>query len=185
MNLRDKLICLMGCLWLGCGLAQAQEQQRQAQTSASTPAKVEIVLQISPGKVLRLSGMAVFTPAQIRADDTLTGKLTFELPANSRQLLARDTQQPMTEIPEQLTVNEVVAHFEKQPTCPELRFEFAKTKLSLAGVQGQTEPFTVVISETEQALSRLLCWCARSISRGQGRCPYNAINKVLQGEKIE
>lgn len=161
--------------------AFAQEKVRKTET-LSTPSKL-ILAQINSTEI---KGTAVFTLAAANYDYTLTGNLVYALPDAERQKLAQALNKPLTEIPTNLTANNLVARFDKNTHCPDIRLDLDALDLELSGTKLHLNRFVLSLPETPQKLSRALCiWTDRTNKGVTNKGIVQFINLLLKGEEDE
>jgi hypothetical protein len=174
-----RVVALFVCL---CSLsAFAQEKVRKTETISTTG-------QLIPAKLntTAIKGTAVFTLASANNDGTLTGNLVYTLPELERQKIAQALSKPITEIPANLTANNLSAKFEKNAHCPDIRLEFAALDLELSGTKFHLNRFVLRFPETPRKLSRALCiWTDRANKGVTNKGIVQYINLLLKGEADE
>ncbi len=176
MNFR---ILFFACCLFVTGFAQDKIKHTETLSTAS-----KIV--IAQAEKLEMKGSAVFTLASANQDGTLIGNLVYALPETERTKIAQAFNQPITNIPANLTTNNVVAKFVKSAHCPEIILEIGELDLEISGSKLHLNHFVVTLVETQSKLARALCIWTDRINKGitnKGVVQY--INLLLKGEEEE
>jgi hypothetical protein len=161
--------------------AFAQEKVRKTETISTTSK-----LLLAKFNATEIKGTAIYTLAIVNNDGTLTGNLVYTLPEAERQKLAQALRKPLTEIPANLTANNLLAKFAHHTHCPDIRLEFAALEWELLGTKLHLNRFVLSFAETPGKLSRALCIWTERRNKGvanQGIVRY--INFLLKGEEDE
>jgi hypothetical protein len=161
--------------------AFAQEKARKTETISTTSKLI-----LAQFNATEIKGTTVFTLASANNDGTLTGNLVYTLPELERQKIAQALSKPITEIPANLTANNLSAKFEKNAHCPDIRLEFAALDLELSGAKFHLNRFVLSFAETPSKLSRALCiWTDRANKGVTNKGIIQYINLLLKGEEDE
>jgi hypothetical protein len=169
-------------LLIGVTTASAQEQEKKPESISTEPKLLVVELKTADGKTVKISGEAVFTLEAANSDDTMSGKLSYAISTDSRREIARVMNKPLEEIPKSVTVNDVIAGFVRNASCPDLQVESSAREIEIAGAKARLDRFTLMFRETSQDLSQLLCVWARRINSGRYHRTPAAINRRLSGE---
>ena len=162
----------------------SQAQTRPPQVFTTPPKTVSVFLKQENKPDLEIRGKAAFTLTAAHDDDTLTGTFIYALPDDARQAIAKLANQPLSEIPAQLTKAEVKATFQKGSSCPWLRWEMNPETLAINGIQLRLKPVVLDVPDTRDYLSGLICHWARQFNvNRQRRGIVAAINRALNGEE--
>ncbi|MBL8206153.1 MAG: hypothetical protein JNM09_18100 [Blastocatellia bacterium] len=180
-----RFVVLFACLFAPLSLVNAQEKVRKTETISTigklTPSKLKTTEGLS-----EIKGIAVFTLASANNDGTLTGNLVYTLPELERQKIAQALNKPVTEIPANLTTNNLIAKFAKNTHCPDIHLEFAELDLELSGTRLHLNRFVLDLAETPSKLSRALCiWTDRTNKGVTNAGIVQYINLLLKGEEDE
>lgn len=159
--------------------AIAQEKVRKTETISTTSKLI-----LAKFDTTEIKGTAVYTLASANDDGTLIGNLVYTLPELERQNIAKALNKSLTEIPANITANNLSAKFVKSTHCPDIRLEFAELDLELSGTKLHLNRFVLGLMETPSKLSRALCIWTNRTNRGvtnKGIVKY--INLLLKGEE--
>ncbi len=149
-------------------------------TISTEPGLVIAKLRPGEGQEFEVRGNAVFTLIEANSDGTMTGILVYEFNAEARRKMAETTRKPLAEIPANSTINNVIANFERNPVCPDIRLEFSPFETRVGGITLRSEKFILNLRESSGVLSKIICRWARTISSGRSHPPIRAINAVLR-----
>ena len=174
MNFRALLLV---CFFLIPGFAQDKVKRTETLSTAS-----KIV--VAQAEKLEIKGSAVFTLVSANQNGTLIGNLVYTLPEAERTKIAQAINQPIANIPANLTSNNITAKFGKSAHCPEMILEIRDLDIELSGTKFHLNHFVVTLVETQSKLSRALCIWTDRINKGitnKGVVQY--INLLLKGEE--
>lgn len=164
--------------WLG------QAQTRQPIVFTTPPKAMSVFLEQPDKTVLEIRGKAALTVTAANNDDTITGTFVYALPDEARQTLAKLANQPLSSIPALLAKKEVKATFQKDSSCPWLRWAMNPETLEINGIRLRIKPVMLDVPETRDYLGQLFCHWARQINvNRQRRGIIAAINRALTGEE--
>jgi hypothetical protein len=158
-------------------------QTRPPITYTTPPKAISAFLEQSDKPALEIRGKAALLVTTANSDDTITGTFVYALPDEARQTLARLAHQPLSNIPTLLAKKEVKATFQKESSCPWLRWEMNPEALEINGIRLRIKPVVLDVPETRDYLGQLFCHWARQINvNRQRRGIIAAINRALIGE---
>jgi len=161
----------------------AQEPEKKLESISTEPKSVSAMLKTDNGKNIEIVGTVIFTLVEVNSDETLAGNLVYALADAARRKIAKVADRPLSEIPVSLTINNVIAGFEKDTKCPDLRIGFMPMDREVAGGRISLHRLDLAIRESQRELSKLLCWYARPLREKGGL--FRKINRILKGEKEE
>lgn len=158
-------------------------QSRRPVVFATSPQTLAFVLDNQPHTRSDLQAIATFSISSANLNDTLAGSLTFTLSDKTRANIALASDKPVGAIPSTLVAKEITARFRKGATCPALRIEMEPVNLAIEGIQLRFSQFTLVIKESKDDISQLLCFWTKQINAsGHRRGIISRINRLLAGE---
>lgn len=174
---------LLFLLLLPAGLGSSA-QTRQPITYTTPPKAVSVFLEQSDKPALEIRGKAALTVTAANSDDTITGTFVYALSDEARQTISKLANQPLSSIPTLLAKKEVKVTFQKDSSCPWLRWEMNPAALEINGIRLSIKPVVLDVPETRDYLGQLFCHWARQINvNRQRRGIIAAINRALTGEE--
>lgn len=161
-----------------------QEQgQKQGQKQGLTASAASFVgsLEDDPDRGTRITGRAVLIITAVREDDTMTGRIQFQLDEATRELLARQDKTAQESIPAIVTIDPVSLVFRKGTSCPDIRIEAKNLRMKTGPQMIRINDLTFRLIETPDPLIQLFCALARQINVDRHRHGIiRAINRTLE-----
>ena len=170
-------------LLIGVTTAVAQERKKKPESISTEPKLATATIKMGDGATIEINGTITFRLAEVNSDDSLTGHLEYTIADDSRKEVAKAVGKPVSEIPASLAIKNVVIFFERDAKCPDLRINLLSLDREIALGRMRFNRLDLTIRESQQELSKLLCWYARPHREKGG--VYRKINRILKGEKEE
>jgi hypothetical protein len=181
-----KAVCLSLILSLAPAAAQGPPQTaRKPQTITTAARTVKAALPTAGRAGRKVEALAAFVVTEARPDDTVTGTLVFNLPEESRRLIAEGAGKQLPDIPPSVAEPGLTVAFEKGAACPEIALEIPAREVGAGGVALKFDRFDLRLVETPQELPRLFCvWTRQINARHEHRQGVlRRINRLLKGEE--
>lgn len=158
------------------GLEQGQKQGLTASAASFVGS-----LEDDPDRGTRITGRAVLIITAVREDDTMTGRIQFQLDEATRELLARQDKTAQESIPAIVTIDPVSLVFRKGTSCPDIRIEAKNLRMKTGPQMIRINDLTFRLIETPDPLIQLFCALARQINVDRHRHGIiRAINRTLE-----
>jgi hypothetical protein len=177
------LLSLLALSLTASAQEKAQDKAPKPETISTGTKLVVTKLKIGEGYAFDVRGKATFTLSAANMDDTVAGTIVYTIPVDARQKVAEITGKPLAQIPESVTVKDVVAGFQKATSCPTVLLEFSPMDIDIAGVKSHFNRFVLDIKEGPSEMAQLFCVWTRQINNGRSRRGVIArVNGILNGE---
>src|SRR5262249_8023390 len=170
-------------LLIGVTAVFAQEQEKKPESISTEPKSVPATLKVANDETIEVVGTIIFTLVEVNSDDSLAGKLGYAMGDDARRRMARAAGGSISDIPASLTINNVIAGFKRDAKCPELQIEINPMNEVVTGGRIHIDRLDLTIRESQQEVSKALCWWARPHREKGGA--MRLINRRLKGEKEE
>lgn len=162
----------------------AQEKAKGPERLVTETKPVTAIIKVGQSEVSGVLGVATYTIKAVDPDESFIGALVYELPEDDRRKLAKATGKSLSDIPAKFEQKDVIAGFEKQPKCPDIRLEFSKTKVESGGIEIYFDCFVLILPDTPQEVSKVMCRFAQRVTNGRENRRFDLrINALLNPEK--
>lgn len=146
----------------------------------TTPKNVNAKLKLADGTGFFVSGRATYTVSQANENDTVTGTLVFDLPAEARKKIAQASNRSLNSVLTIVSVDELTASFQRGTACPQIRLLLAAKTVQIADAQLSFDRVVLNINETPEQMNQLFCSWTRQINvKRQRQGIIAAINRLL------
>jgi len=163
----------------------AQEKAKEPERLVTETKSVAAKIKVGQSEIAEVSGEATYTIEAANSDDSFAGTFVYNIPEDTRQKLAKVAGKSLSDIPSKFEQKDVIAEFERNTKCPDLRLEFPKPKIKCSGIEIHFDCFVLILPDTAQEVSKLMCHFAQRVFSGrpnEGRYA-GRINALLNPEK--
>src|SRR5262245_41357541 len=168
---------------IGVTIAAEQAPEKKPESISTEPKSVPATWKTANGESIEIICAITFRLDGLNSDGTLAGNLVYRLAEDTRQKITNAGGKALIEIPVTLIINDVIAEFERDAKCPDLQIVINQMDKEVTGGRIHLNRLGLTIRESQQELSKLLCWIARPHME-KGRV-LRRINRILSGEKKE
>lgn len=180
-------LILFACIITRRAIVDSQEAPSAGQSTGQLPGLTASattfvgLIDSGPDRGAAITGRATLFITAANEDDTMTGRIQFQIDDATRQLLARQDKTTRESAPAAFMIDPVTLRFRKGTSCPEIRIEAKNLRTETGTRLIRIETLTFRLVETTDPQIQLFCAWARQINVDRHRLGIvRAINRTLK-----